>query len=140
MIYLEKKNLNFLWADVSTPEHARSAAKGGMIAAFIVAAVTSVLMLYAHFKEPLLNVTDWSFVDVLAFAFIAFGIGKMSRIAAVAGLVFYLVGQAVIWAAPGPKNVVLTLFLTMAFVNAVRGTISYHRLVGKALNPAASEA
>ena len=124
----EKKATKFWWPDVSTPEEARAAAKGGATAAWIVAIVTSGFALYAALKEPVLNVTAWSFVDGALFAALGFGIWRLSRLAGVGALGLYLVEQGFLWASVGPKNPVMALLYLMFFVGGIRGTFSYHRL------------
>jgi hypothetical protein len=127
----EKKAANFYWPNVLTTEGARTAAKGGVTAACFVVAITSALALYGIFEEPILNVTPWSFIDAFLFAVVAFGIWKMSRVAAFAGLVLYLIEQAIAWATIGPKAPVVAALFILLFVNALRGTFSYHRLMNK---------
>ncbi len=124
----EKKTTKFWWPDVSTPDEAREAAKGGATAAWIVAVVTSGFALYAALKEPVLNVTVWSFLDAALFAVLGIGIWRLSRLAAIGALALYLVEQAFLWASVGPKNPVMALLFIMFFVGGIRGTISYHRL------------
>ena len=119
---------SFIWPDVSTPEQARSAANGGAIAACIIVVITSGLALYAILKSPVLNVTAWSFVDAFLFAVVGIGIWKLSRVAAVAGLVLYLIEQVALWSSPGPKPTVMAVLFILLFVHAIRGTFSYHRL------------
>jgi hypothetical protein len=124
----EKKTTKFWWPDVSTQDDARSAAKGGATAAWIVAVVTSGFALYAALKAPVLNVTAWSFLDAALFAALGFGIWRLSRLAAIGALVLYLVEQGFLWASVGPKNPVMALLFIMFFVGGIRGTFSYHRL------------
>ena len=124
----DKKKANFWWPDVSTLEQARSAAMGGAAVAGIVAAVTLAFTLYAVYKEPVLNITAWSFLDAALFVVVAIGIWRLSRTAAVAGLALYIVEQGYQLVSAGPKNPVMAILFILFLVNAIRGTFSYHRL------------
>ena len=123
------KKRSFLWPDVSTLELARSAAMGGAVVACIVAAVTLAVTIYSIYVESVLNITAASFVDVALFAAVAIGIWRLSRTAAVAGLVLYLVEQGYQFVSVGPKNPIMAAFFILFLVHAIRGTFSYHRLV-----------
>jgi hypothetical protein len=124
-----KKKSNFWWPDVSTLDGARDAAKGGAAAAVMVAVVTTGLAIYAAYSSPVWGViTPWSFVDAGLFAAIAFGIWRLSRFAAVAGLALYLIEQASMFMTLGPKNPVMALLFILFFVGGVRGTFGYHKL------------
>jgi uncharacterized membrane protein YjjP (DUF1212 family) len=72
-------------------------------------------------------ITPWSFLDAGLFAVIAFGIWRMSRVAAVAGLALYLIEQAYMWASVGPKNPVMSLLFIMFLIGGVRGTVSFQK-------------
>jgi hypothetical protein len=124
----EKKKTNPWWPDVSTPEQAKAAAMGGSVVALIVAVVTGAVTLYATFRGPFLGLTPWSFLDVFFFALIAFGIRRLSRVAAVAGLVLYLIEQVVQWTTSGFHNPFVMGIFTLYLIHAVRGTFSYHRM------------
>jgi hypothetical protein len=69
-------------------------------------------------------------VDVVPFAIIAVGIARMSRVAAVTGLVLYLGPKVlqVVHGAVGPIGVGISFTLTLLFINGIRGTFAYHRL------------
>jgi len=77
-------------------------------------------------------------VDACLFMAVAVGTGRMSRIWAVAGLVLYLL--EIPWAIShnmgfSPARMATTAALVYAFINGVRGTFYYQRLVaGERLN------
>lgn len=111
-----------LWPDVSDEVSAETAARNGMYAAFAVATVTALLALVQWIPRA-------SLVDGVLFLCIGFGIRKMSRTAAVAGLVLYVVEQGyAFFQGRGGWNVVLLVILTALFLSAARATFSYHRL------------
>ena len=124
----QRKKSNWWWPEVGTLEQARAEAMGGVAVACIIAAVTSGFALYAAFQEPVLNITVWSFVDAFLFGAIAIGLWRLSRVAAVAGLLLYLFEQGYQWATIGPKAPVMAVFFILFLVHAVRGTFSHHNL------------
>gem|GEM_PF-4323823 len=67
-------------------------------------------------------------VDAGLFALIAFGIYKMSRVAAVIGIALYLWGQLNQILATGNSNYILVILFTLYFIHAIRGTFAYHKL------------
>lgn len=109
------------WADVSNREEARKAGMQGVWAAAIIAVITAIFAAVG----PKLGVPA-SFVDAVIFAAIAGGIAIMSRIAAVAGLALYVVESLYKFSTIGFKGVPLTIVLTIAFLNSVRGTFAFH--------------
>jgi hypothetical protein len=73
----------------------------------------------------------WALVDAAIFGLIAWGIYRMSRVAAIAGLIFYIAERIAMHIILG-RSYVSAIFVTalflFAFINAVRGTFAYHRL------------
>lgn len=111
---------------------AKLAARGGAFAAIVLALATVVLgllipSLHAHVQLPHLF-TIGALAEVVLYAAIAFGIFRMSRAAAVAGLALYTAEQVFALAAHGSVAPIALIFL-VAFANAVRGVFAYHRLV-----------
>lgn len=123
------------WPDMSTPVAARLGVKRASHAAYFVAGVTGVLALLASFDVFHL-VSPWSVVDALLFAILGFFISRGSRVAAVFGLVLYLleVIDRMLSGTGGSTGgfSVLALILTLFFINGVRGSFSLVRL-GKEL-------
>jgi hypothetical protein len=124
----KKAKTNFWWPQISTIEGAKRAAQGGATAALIVALVTLAFTLYAVYQSPILNLSAWSFADVVIFLAIAFGIWRLSRTAAILGLAFYLAEQATQWASSAPKNPVMTVLFILYFTHGIRGTFAIHKL------------
>jgi hypothetical protein len=123
---------NVFWPDVSTLEDAQWATKHGVWAAGFVAVVTGIVSLAAlSLHKSVLGVSGSGFVDAAIFAAVAWGIYKNSRFAAVSGLVVYLVERSYMLktgAGGGAGAAVMVMFLTLAFVAAVRGTFAYRKL------------
>jgi hypothetical protein len=123
---------NVFWPDVSTLENAAWATKQGVWAAAFVAVVTAIVSSAALFlHRPILGLGGSGLVDAAIFAAVAFGIHKSSRFAAVSGLVIYVIERIYMFKSAGSQGTggsVMVVFLTLAFVTAVRGTLAYRRL------------
>lgn len=113
---------------------ARRVARQGFIASLFVAGVTTAFaiastqnMLPSEMQDvfnPLL------FVDALLYGAIAWGIQRMSRIAAIAGLTLYLLSRILLQMSGVPTNLLglaIATLISVAFINAIRGTFAYHR-------------
>ena len=115
------------WPPVWNLETARGAAMQGFWAATFVAAVTAALSILSAFGVSLFGFDLSALADAAAFAILAVGIYRMWRVAAVAGFCLYILETAFRWATGGPKNPVLAVIITLAFVNSVRGTFAYRK-------------
>jgi hypothetical protein len=110
-------------------------ARQGTWAACFVAGMTAVLALVSiAAPTPLgIPVNAWSLIDAVIFGIIAWGIYRLSRVAAVMALIYYMIGQVSMIAASfesGRKYSVgpIAILMILAFVNSIRGTFAYHRL------------
>jgi hypothetical protein len=121
-----KKNTNWYWPPVDTVEAARNTAKQGAIAAAIVSGITALFAILSLVGVEIVSL--WALVDAGLFALIAFGIYKMSRLAAVIGIALYLWGQLNQILATGNSNYILIILFTLYFIHAIRGTFAYHKL------------
>jgi hypothetical protein len=66
----------------------------------------------------------------IVYGLIAWLISKMSRLAAMSGLILYLADRVAIIAQNGGNSgsYVIMAFFILAFVNSIRGTFAYHRI------------
>jgi hypothetical protein len=117
---------------VRSVEGARRAAKRGTWAAALGATVTSTAVLRGRH-----GLTAWNWIDVLLVVLIAWGIYRMSRVAAIAGLVLYIIERIPLLFAETTAPILagrafFGLFMLLLFVNGVRGTFAHHRLVTSA--------
>ena len=121
---------NSAWPPLNDMESAKKAARQGVWAAGIVAVVTALLAVLAGRGVKVLNIDSWAFVDAALFAIIAFGIHKMSRVAAVAWVCLYVLERLYMWQTNGVKagGIIMPVILTLAFINSIRGTFTHHRL------------
>jgi len=115
-----KLHRTWIWPHITDADSAKKALKQGYWAcAFIVG-----LMLLSFLSHGRLS----SLFPVLVFIIIGWGIYKMNRFAAVAGILLYLFA---IWIAisikakPSPFGV--DAIICLMFVNSVRGTLEYHK-------------
>lgn len=121
-----------LWLPVGTIEEARAAASRGTWAALVVACLTATIAGVAGaIEEPVLGLDTWSFLDAALFLLIAFGIHRMSRFAALSGLIVFVLDR-VLMIETLTRGSIVTLFIALAFTSAVRGTFAYRRLVRRA--------
>lgn len=119
------------WPQIHDVESARRAARQGRNVALLVATLTSCLALightYAEFAEKT-GFDAWAFLDAALFFVIAFGIGRLSRTAAIAGFLLFLLEKIVMWADDGAANGwIVAVFILLAFLHSIRGTFAWHR-------------
>lgn len=132
-----KKAANWFWPPVDSLNAAKEAAKQGAIAAAIVAGITAIVAILSLFGLEITSL--WALVDAALFALIAFGIYKLSRVAAVIGLTLYLWEQLSQILATGKTNIFLVVLFTLYFIHAIRGTFAYHKLKEQELEPVIEE-
>lgn len=124
--------MNSLWPKIESPEAAKSAMKNAASASFIIVAVTgTVAVLAIILGHPILGISGSALVDAGLFALIGWRIRKHSRIAAVLGLLLYLLeaGQRFVssgGSAPAAGSVVTVLFI-IYFIHGVRGAMYLHQ-------------
>lgn len=124
-----KSSGNWFWPTITTQEEAKSAARPGVWVAAIVAAITALIAAYAAATgKEVIGINAWAFVDAALFAGISFGIYKMSRAAAVVGLLLYLVERVYMTAVAGGRGAIVTILFTVALINSARGTFAFHKL------------
>ncbi len=125
------KDSRWWWPSIKDESSARRAARQGMWVALFMSAVTAG---FATFK--LFGFGPGEFVDVVFILFLAVGLSRYSRLAAIGGMGYYLVSRVVLYVtAPNlPRNPVMAVLFTLVFVNALRGTWFYHRLIGSRVN------
>lgn len=116
------------WPDVSTPAQARSTAAKGAAVAGLIALATLAMSLYSAYGRAGGHWMPSSLVDVGVFLVIAFGIWRLSRVAAVVGLTLYLGERIYLLVTLGHIPSIIAFFVMLFLFHAVRGTFAYHRL------------
>lgn len=140
---------NKWFPDIDSVATARRVTRQGIIASLVLAGVTTAFAIAAtqNALPPELLERDevfnpLLFIDALLYGAIAWGIQRMSRIAAIAGLSIYLLSRVLLQMSGIPTNLfgmAVTTLISVAFINAIRGTFAYHRFKrqqGAESNPA----
>ena len=132
--------LKWIWPTIDDEESARKAIRQGISASIWVAAATAfivILGMATNSKQAdpnsqvgaIISAGPFAFIDALVFAIIGWRIHKNSLSAAVLGLIFYLLERIDMWTTTvGGKNPVVAFFITMMFVNSVRGTFALRQM------------
>ncbi len=116
--------MNKLFPEITDRETAKKAAGQGVGAAALVSLITAIMAIGGW-----LGAGPGALLDAALFAAIAFGIHKMSRTAAVLGLILYLVERIFAMAkGTGTSGMAMTVMLTIAFIQSVRATFAYHNI------------
>jgi hypothetical protein len=118
---------NWAWPKVDTRRRAQNAIEEGFWAATFVSVVAALFLLITVMKDAEQFAIE-SLLGVVVFAFIAFGIRRRSRVAAFVGLILYVSDRVYVLISEGHGSFILPVFITLALLNAVRGTLAYHRL------------
>lgn len=127
----DAKKDNFFWPDVSSLESAKKAVGYGVVAAGLVAALTTAFATWALISQSTVVgfIDAWAYVDAVLLTLIAFGIYKESRFAAVFGLSAFIAEKAYqIHATEKFDGAVMAVFIIVFFVSSVRGTFALYRL------------
>ena len=86
----------------------------------------------SFYRGPIVGASAWELVDCGLFAVIGWRIAYLSRVWAVVGLSVYLMEALVSsivhgLSADAIAPFIVTLVFLAAYINALRGTIAYHR-------------
>ncbi len=119
--------MNWIWPGIQNLDDAKGAAGNGVGVAFFVALVTGIVTyLQTSGRMNLFpQIGPSAYIDAGLFLVIGVGILRMSRIAALAGLLLYIAEQYFMIKSGGRFGVAM-IFFTLAFISSVRGTFAYH--------------
>ena len=117
---------DWVWLKVDGRRRAQNAIEEGFWAAIFVCGMTALLLLISALKDPERFAVDEALMVVI-FGFIAFGIRRRSRAAALAALILFVLGRIYAVVSGAPWYLLLSVLITLAFLNAARGTLAYHR-------------
>lgn len=138
---------NWFWPDVQMVEGIRLAFKIAFWVAIICAASTALVAVMGIFDVSLAKQTHidaWSFVDVAMWLLIAFGLWKKTPTGAWAAIALHLVET--LWRINNGFTIataqwVWAALFTLAFVNAIRASMSLSRIAkGAQAEPAPEQA
>ena len=121
-----------LWPSIQDHESALRVSRRGFVGA-IFQAGSALMFAWMARKTSYAGFSISTFlIAAVIFGVIAIGIWRLSRVAAVLGLVLFV--PDAIWMSLDVRGVtdlvkalVLILFLTLLFANGVRGTFAYHK-------------
>lgn len=122
------KQREFIWPSVIDTTTAQNASKQGLWASAFCAGATIVFVVLAQLGAQMFNFDMWALLDAFLFVVIGWGIYKMNRIAAIAGLILYILERISMWSEHGAKNPAIAIFITLMFINSIRGTFAYHKI------------
>lgn len=125
-----RKIENGLWPSVSTWQGGEKAAKQGVWAAIFIAALSLALSIYSIRVDKILDddMAAGLLIQGLIFTAVAFGMYKRSRVAAIFGLGWYVLIQA-IEAWDGEKFPdIIAILLALMLVTGTRGIFAVHRI------------
>lgn len=122
---------NSWWPQIHDAKSARTAAKQGMWASFGCAGATALVSFLSGSGMPLIEgVGPNAWVDAALFAILGMGIGRMSRAAAVGGLVLYIVERVAMSRTAGfvvGFSPLMFVAICACFIHGVRGTFAFRR-------------
>jgi hypothetical protein len=121
---------SWVWPDISSRRQIHFAILEGFLAAIAAAALfvfSAILTHISTYEADLLSIVV-ELAYVALFVGMAFGIERRSRAAAVIALSVYLLNFLLTAIQHGPRGIIATALISVALVNAVRGTFAYHKL------------
>lgn len=124
----DKSKKNSFWLPTITDlKSAQDAARQGTAVCVLI--IIFSLVIVAISTATVGGTPSQGFIAMMiAYGLIAFLIYRMSRVAAILGLMIYLGERLVLLAKYGMSgNFILTIFFIFAFINSIRGTFAYHR-------------
>jgi hypothetical protein len=121
------KEADWIWPTITDTISAKKASKQGFVACAFCAGATLLFVILSMFDINPYDFDIWSLSDVVLFIVIGWGIYKMNRFAAMAGLVLYIVERVFAWFEHSPKGYVMTIIFTVMFISSIRGVFAYHR-------------
>jgi hypothetical protein len=129
-----KRNVSVsVWPKITDLESAQGAARQGFWAAIIAAVVTVVVVVLVQAGVQVFDVSINALevsIDAALFLIVAWGIHKMSRTAAVCGLVFNILS----WWSQEPAGLVWAAIFMVLYINGIRGTFRYHKMINSRVN------
>lgn len=121
----------WIWPSIEDAESARKAARQGMYASLFISGVTLLLLGLSTQGFNPFKIDAYVLIDVTIFLVVAWRIYAMSRTAAVVGLLFYILSQIYTMSEVGFTISVVPIFITLTFVNSIRGTFAYQKFNGQ---------
>ena len=127
-----------LWPAVGDENAAVFAARQGFHAAVYCSIVTAIFAVLGGFGFHIMGFYLWCLTDAGLMAGLAFGIRRMSRVAAVIALLYHVACRIDLWVEYGFQTPIVAALFILMFLSAVRGTFAYHRFKAKTRRAARS--
>lgn len=121
------KQIEWIWPSIVDTTSAQKASKQGLWASAWCAGATIIFVVLSLLGFQMFNFDMLALFDAFLFIIIGWGIYKVNRIAAIAGLSLYILERILMWTEHGPKNPAVAIFITLMFINSVRGIFAYHK-------------
>lgn len=119
---------DWIWPSITDTVSAKEASKQGIWACIWCAGATLLFVTLSFLGLSVLGIDAWALIDALLFIIIGYGIYKMNRIAAIAGLSLYILERIMMWFEQGLEVVpVVAILIILLFINSLRGIFAYHR-------------
>ena len=93
--------------------------------------MTTLIVILSHFGSSPLQMSPWALLDAVIFAGFGWGIHRQSRTAAIGALLLFVVEKVSLWLDNGIPPNALSLVVVFALINAIRGTVAFHRYATK---------
>jgi hypothetical protein len=120
----------WMWPSVATTDSARFAVTQAFWAATVCAGGVALLVTLNQLTPASASRFPFglgALLDAVAFAAVAIGLSRRSRVAALCGLGLYLLEEAYVLSQARPLTLLFVVLFTIAFVNGVRGAFALHR-------------
>ena len=98
-------------------------------AAFVAGLTALLSFISLGTGQSVMGITQWSLIDAVLFAVVAWRIWCGSRAWAVAGLGIYCLGVLYRVVTQPPGIGILTIIIILALINGVRGTFGLHKFI-----------
>ena len=114
---------NFFWYPIETVEAAKLSRMPALIFSVFGAAIWSIIEIFGFFSPSKFG--HWAILWAVLLIVISWGLLRMRREAAIAGIVFTFVGLVFNW---GIRQAIQGVLMLLIYGLAIRGTFAYMRL------------
>ena len=126
---------SWILPSISDEQSARKASRQGVWACGFVTLSTTLLVVLSHLGWSPHQVSLWALLDAVIFAGVGWGIYRVSRVAAIGGLLLFVLEKVSLWIDNGIPPNALSLAVVLAFINAIRGTVAFHGYAVRSESP-----
>ena len=116
-----------LWPKITDKESAVKTSRQGLWVYGFSIVITSICIILYLMGKPVMGIGPMALIDIAIFVGVSIGLYKMSRTAAIIGLVVYILERLVMLPHANGFALIMTIIFTVMVINSVRGTIAYHK-------------